>query len=586
MIHGLYANKESFHSVEFVPGLNVVLADRTEKSTQKDTRNGLGKSTLIEIIDYCLGSSGKELRQIEELIDWEFTLDLTVAGNRVKVTRGFKAYNTLAVDGSTDGWIEEPNVDKETGRRVLNVDNWRTILGRWYFGLTPSEGVSKYAPSFRSLVSYFVRQGSGAYLNPFSHFSKQKSIDIQLNVGLLLGLDWKYASKWQELKDQDRVLKAVSDAMKSGAIGHIWGSVGELETQLVQLESQVDRERDALATFRVHPQYLAIQVDADRLTTTIHELANQNVTDRQKFQRYSESISMEQAPSEVTLEQLYRETGIVFSNSIKKTLEEAREFHKTIIHNRAAFLHREIDRIKDRINAREIEIKKLSDMRSESLSILRTHGALEEMSRLQERHIEDKAHLEQVRARLKDIREANSNRRRIKLAKSELVKIAEQDHSERRESWARCVNLFAEDTQALYEIPGSLVINITENGYKFDIEIERSGSEGIGKMKVFCFDLMLLQCAAIQRWGIDFLIHDSILFDGVDSRQRALAIEHASKVSDDLGVQYICTMNSDTVPESDFSPGFNFNQYVRLRLTDKDLSGNLLGLQFERRSTD
>ena len=62
MIHGVYANQSSFHPVKFSTGLNVVLAERTHASSQKDTRNGLGKSTLIEIIDFCLGGSGQVLR--------------------------------------------------------------------------------------------------------------------------------------------------------------------------------------------------------------------------------------------------------------------------------------------------------------------------------------------------------------------------------------------------------------------------------------------------------------------------------------------------------------------------------------------
>lgn len=99
MIHRITANKFSFHPVEFTPGLNVILADRTETSTQKDTRNGLGKSTLIDIIDFCLGSNvstGQGL-SIEPLQDWEFTLEITLAGNRVKVTRAIKNPNWLAI---------------------------------------------------------------------------------------------------------------------------------------------------------------------------------------------------------------------------------------------------------------------------------------------------------------------------------------------------------------------------------------------------------------------------------------------------------------------------------------------------------
>jgi uncharacterized protein YydD (DUF2326 family) len=87
MIHGISANQSSFHSVTFTTGLNVVLAERTDTSTQKDTRNGVGKSTLIDIIDFCLGSNqpkGKGL-MIEPLENWAFTIDITLAGNRINV---------------------------------------------------------------------------------------------------------------------------------------------------------------------------------------------------------------------------------------------------------------------------------------------------------------------------------------------------------------------------------------------------------------------------------------------------------------------------------------------------------------------
>ena len=44
--------------------------------------------------------------------------------------------------------------------------------------------------------------------------------------------------------------------------------------------------------------------------------------------------------------------------------------------------------------------------------------------------------------------------------------------------------------------------------------------------------------------------------------------------------QYICTLNTDMVPVSDFSPGFDYEALVRLRLTDTDASGSLLGFRY------
>lgn len=51
----IYSNENAqFHNIEFYEGLNVVLAEITDKSkTEKDTHN-LGKTLLISIIDFLL----------------------------------------------------------------------------------------------------------------------------------------------------------------------------------------------------------------------------------------------------------------------------------------------------------------------------------------------------------------------------------------------------------------------------------------------------------------------------------------------------------------------------------------------------
>ncbi len=581
MIHGVYANKPSFHPVVFTTGLNIILADRADTSSQKDTRNGLGKSTLIEIIDFCLGSTGESLR-IEPLEDWAFTLDITIAGNRVKVTRAIKPHNRIVIDGPTTDWIEQPDVDDKTGERILNLERWKTLLGWDLFGLPRSDDIHKYKPSYRSLISYFIRKGHDAYSKPFSHHRQQQPWDIQLHIAFLLGLNWEYAAKWQELKEQGQALDAMYQAIKTGAMEGALGSVGELEAERVRLEGQVEIEHETLVNFKVHPQYEIVQKEADQITATIHNLLNQNITERRRLARYQESVTLEHPPSDIALEKLYAETGLVFPDSVRRTLEGAKEFHKKIVENRKSFLETEINRLERQIQQRDEKIKDLTEARATSLAILSTHGALQEMTKLQEKHIETQGHLERVRARISEIKDLTSRRRDIKTAKTELEKVAEQDHEQRRDIWATAIRFFNENSQALYKTPGSLVIDITNVGYKYNVEIERSGSVGIGKMKIFCFDLMLLQFINRHAGRINFLLHDSLLYDGVDSRQRALALERAAEVSQGLGAQYICTLNSDMIPRADFSDGFNFDQHVRLKLTDKDHSGSLLGFRFER----
>ena len=77
----------------------------------------------------------------------------------------------------------------------------------------------------------------------------------------------------------------------------------------------------------------------------------------------------------------------------------------------------------------------------------------------------------------------------------------------------------------------------------------------------------------------DLLIHDSTIFDGVDERQVAQALELAQREAEHWGFQYVCA-NTDTIPDDDFSPGFDLNRFVRIRLTDESEEGGLLGIRY------
>ena len=227
-------------------------------------------------------------------------------------------------------------------------------------------------------------------------------------------------------------MKAMNKAIKTGVLEGVMGTVGELEAERVQLESSVERERKGLAGFRVHQQYETIQAEADRLTQEIHNFININIVERKKLRRYEESISTENPPDEIQLESVYKEAGLVFSDSIKKTLDDAKNFHRQLIENRRSFLEAEVNRIRKQITDRDSLIKTLTEERANHLEILKTHGAFEEYSRLQEEHVVTKEKLEKVKSRISDIRNMSAKQRDIKVSCVELGKAAELDYEERR----------------------------------------------------------------------------------------------------------------------------------------------------------
>ena len=581
MIHSITANQPSFRRVELAPGLNVILADRTEESSRKDTRNGLGKSTLIEIIHFCLGARvrrGGGLA-IPALEDWAFTMEMSIGDDRIAITRAVASPNSVVVAGLSNEWPDLPSADLMEVRSFTQAQ-WRAFLGRALFSL-PSADAPKYNPSFRSLISYFVRRGHDAFGDPFTHSRHQKVWDKQLHMALLLGLEWRHAVQWQAIRDRQADQEKLRELVDRDAVPHLGGSVGELEAERVTLAQEIEDASRALESFRVHPEYESIRHEADQLTEELHRGVNENVVASRRLSLYRKAVESEETPSADSIEDVYEEMGVVFSRQVRRSLAEAREFYGRVVRDRRRFLRKEISRLENRIAETDGRIRELTESRARLLEILSTHGALEEMVKRQERHVGRCRDLERVKEQIERRRRMDSEERRVARERAELADLAARDHEERRDLWNAPVRLFNLNSQALYRVPGRLVIDTTDSGLKFNIEISKSGSDGIGKMKIFCLDLALLEFSAGRGLRIDFLAHDSEMYDGVDSRQRAAAIQRAAEVADATETQYVCALNSDMVPYDDFREGFEFDEHVRLRLTDGDPDGTLLGMVFD-----
>jgi len=583
MIHSITCDKASFKNVQFEPGFNVILAERTKESTKKDSRNGLGKSTLIEIIHFCLGGNKGETLSKPELNDWTFTLDIDLAGKRYAVTRNTLAKaNKVVIEGDCSDWPIKPELDKKNGKQIITNSNWKRVLGVLMLGLEPSYDEMKYVPTFRSLISYFIRHNgqSGAFLDPFQQYKNQKEWDKQINNAFLLDLGWEYAAKWQVLKDRMSILDQIKQAAKSGVLANLVGSIGEIEALKIRLESQVREEEEQLNSFKVHPQYKEIENRANELTYKIHELSNSNIDGKRLLEHYEKSLQEEVEAKPESVTRVYQEAGLVLPDSIKQRLDEVLSFHKQVVANRKEFLANEMEQIMNGIANREQQIQSFSDERAELMQILKKHGALEEYTQLQNNHQKTVAELKDVNIKLENLRKFEQGRSAVVVEQEILQQQAITDLSERKIQKERAILLFNSNSQALYQRPGILSIDISKTGFKFNVKIERSGSHGIGNMKIFCYDLMLAQLWSKKENSHGLLIHDSIIFADVDERQKALALELAAKESERLGFQYICTMNSDNIPSKDFSPTFQFDKYVRLTLTDATDNGGLLGIRF------
>tara|TARA_R110001599_G_scaffold67867_4_gene191403 strand:+ start:30539 stop:32323 length:1785 start_codon:yes stop_codon:yes gene_type:complete len=582
MITRIYANDKRFKPVKFEKGLNVILADRKQDSNEKDSRNGIGKTTLINILHFCLGSDlNRKILPVDEIEGWIFFLDMELCGNEITACRNIDNAGIIGIKGDTTGFPIKPETDEKKGIVFYKLADWRELLGSCLFGIKQTIR-EKYNPSFRTLISYFIRVGLDAYSKPFLYFRNQKSWQTQVANAFLLGLNWEHASDVQILKDKNNAAKALDDAVKNSIVH----SKGELEADRIRLQREVEVEDQFLSSFKVHPKYYEFQITADSLTKDIQALSNRNLMLQRKLSRYEESIHSEKDPDSTSVTDLYEEAGLHFGDLLKKSLEDTKSFHSQIIQNRKNFLAAEISEIKNSLSSNTKIIEEKSSERAELMKLLQAHGALDEFTFLQNASIEKRTKLEGLKEKIADMQSMAIKKKEIKAERIEVDSKIQRDYEEARPAWEKAIYGFNENSLALYNNPGNLIINTSEKGivkdnaYSFDVEIPRSNSEGVGKMKIFCYDLMLVSLFSKER-KIDFLVHDSTMFDGVDSRQVAHALEYAHKKAIDTGFQYICAFNSDGIPNEDFSEGFDIQKYVRLRLSDQRPEDSLLGFHFE-----
>lgn len=587
MIHSIKSNNPNFKCVTLHSGFNVILADRNhnDQSENKKTRNGAGKTTLVEIIHFCLGSqvTANSVFKNENLKGWSFILELDIANKIYNIERFTDSPGKIYIDGDVSTLSFDCKYDKKAKRYYVSPNAFNKAMLEDFYGIEASENNEEYLPSFRELISYAVRRNVDGYRSAFEFFSRQKASSVQICNSFFLNLSMEYAGQFQSLKARKKGIEDFKNATKSGIIGPFRLNIGELSTEVITRQRDVDAFKKQLEAFQIHPQYEDISKEANSLTNEIHALTNALILRQQLLERYEVSYSDDEPALPVDdIMKIYSEAGVLFQASVLQPLSEVIDFHKAIVSNRKEYLCNEITSLRKEIAEISRQISDLSIQRSEKMRILETHGALAEYVLIQDRYTKAKQLLEDAKRRLESAEYIEDSKSRLKIENQELLIKSRRDYNERIQIREQAISLFRTNTEFLYPEAGTLTIDLKETGYAFGVDIKSSRSQGVNYMKVFCYDMVLAELGRSRNRYPNFLVHDSTIFDGVDERQVARALILAQLKSENLGYQYICLLNSDMVPYQEFDDEFSslFNSNVVLKISDDQENGGLLGIRF------
>ena len=590
MILTIESTLSTFKPVTFHDGLNVLLADRSAESTEKQTRNSAGKTSLIEIIHFLLGADCEKdsLFRLGELIPHAFKATFRIAGEVFVVERGGSDPSKIFILKGGEERKDLPRrLDKATERPYVSNVNWRIFLGHTMFALPADERGTlfdeSFTPTYRSMFSYFARRrDSGGFISPERQAEKQQRWDWQVNLSYLLGLDWQIPFEFNKIRAREKTLEELKKAVKIGALGAIIGTVAELRPQVTVAEAKANRLRREIESFEVLESYKSLAKRAAQIKAEMQTLTRQGVSLNETLEHLAEALQSERPPHRSDIQQLYEAAGIELPGMALRRFDEVSSFYESVIANRRIHLENEIHEARARIATGDAALARLDTERSGILQALQGRGALDDFLRMQRDLADSDAQAAALSERFKAAQALESESTKLDIDRANLKSRLQEDHEARKAALDEPILIIADAIAELYDDrAGRFVVDATENGPDFRISIEGDRGGGISNMEIFCFDLALFQVVKRRYGGPGFLIHDSHLFDGVDERQIAAALRLGSEACGHTGQQYIVTMNSDIFDRLPISKPFSvMGAVLETRLSDGTENGGLFGFRF------
>jgi uncharacterized protein YydD (DUF2326 family) len=570
------ANKETFHPVIFnETGLSFIVAQQKNPESSEDgkTYNGVGKSLLIRIINFCLGAKEDGYKDFcEKLPGWEFSLEF-----KVNVQKFISMRKT--------GEANKIHLNNEE----LSINKFNEKMESINFSIP--EDIDYL--SFRSLLPFFLRPSKESYTDCMKPFKTGgKEYQPLLYNAFLIGLDINIAQRKYKLrKEQEKIQKIEVAFRDDSLLNDFMTGHRDVKLELENISDQLNKIEEDLKNFRLAEDYHEIQQEADNIETLLYDLNNDIVLIQSNINNIEKSIAVKVSPgiTVAELESVYKEVKIIFQDNVKKTLQDVEVFYKNLIASRNKRLSEQKNQLIFALNAKYQQKESLEKKFDKLISYLGEHQALDTFIALKEKQndlVNEKNKLLQFHTIQADYR---AKERQTKIDFIELEKITENYLNDIEDETKKIRTFFRDLARRLYPQSSSgITINAKkgENQSAFTIEprIDSDASDGINNVKIFCYDLTILFEG--KNHNIKFVFHDSRIFESIDERQLVTMFRILQNVFLSTNKQYIATVNQNQLNniQKILSPK-EYEEIITsntiLTLTDESDAAKLLGIKVD-----
>lgn len=594
MLKRLWSPTGLIDPINFHVGLNLIIGRYSRLRPQRNPEepeqrgiNGIGKSSVVRLLDFALLSDSVEKRFADAKYsflseeDHQLALLVDVRGQEVEIRRSFGDMSNVVISVGRGG---EVRYKKDEAATILN-------------GLFFPESEHRHLPGgrYRSLMQFFIKDdlASQARKDPIgfvSHGGANKQELMTLNLflmglpnGALIGFGQKKEA-FSELKKQ-----------KSDLVSRTEKSTGkrlvELKTEVSAKERQVQALGASLQSFDLSEDFARVVEDVGGIEERISHLRQQvDRADRQlaKLRKFT-SVSYEVDPLEVA--EQYKLVSEALGGLIRRQLEEVLAFRKSLAESRLRFYGGNIREMESQRNEAFAELSGLEQRRSQLLRAVNLSlGPTSSMMEAFERFATLKVECERIAGMVSEVSALDTKINAARFSADEARRDALQALDEAEVTIREIRDLFVEivdqaigfssqaDGEGAYlDVVSRASGGMSQSPVDIIVEVPKSDALGLARLRLAAYDLTIFFHAVGSDLPLPrFLVHDGV-FHAVARRTvvRALNYIHERRSAGTV-FQYIVTFNEDELsatPEEEARDGrfaFDLEAVTILTLADSE----------------
>lgn len=356
------SSSEIIREIDFCSGLNLIIDDTPVEDT-KSTGNNVGKTTVLKLVDFCLGAKGsiiytdtenkKETYDVVKnfLFDEEIEIKLIL-------TENLNDSNAKQLEIQRNFLQRKKAVRKINGKTVLDKD-FEDELEK---NIMPDKDVEK--PTFRQIISHNIRYKDDSINNTLKTLDKFTSdVEYETLYLYLLGCTFNEGAKKQALVTKINQEKTFRERLEKKQTKTTY------EIALDLVNDEIDALNEKKASFNLNEtleedleQLNIVKYNINRTSALISKLEiRKNLIEESQrdLERSISHIDMQQ------LRLLYEEVTENISG-IQKTFEDLVAFHNNMVIEKVKYISQDLPEL----------IQKLKDSQEELSLLLRKEKEL------------------------------------------------------------------------------------------------------------------------------------------------------------------------------------------------------------------